>query len=154
VSKKRDKIQAELDKIRKDHGGFLNPHHVVAYAKNDKTALHRLFKWDDGAAARAYRLCQARQIIRVYVTVIPNDNASKMTRVVISVPSHRRKKLGYVSLDMAMADKDMRAELLNEARGDMIRFRTKYNRLHELSKVFEAMDQVIQNEDVASAAAP
>ena len=152
MSKKRDKIQAELERIRKDHGGFLNPHHVVAYAKSDKTALHRLFKWDDGAAARAYRLCQARQIIRVYVTVIPNGNAGKVTRVVISVPSNRRKGLGYMSLDVALGNKEMRAELLKEARADMVRFRTKYNRLHELSRVFEAMDQVI--EDVVPAAAP
>jgi hypothetical protein len=46
----------ELAKLKKR--GKLSPSDVVEFARDEKTALHSCFEWDDSVAAREYRLHQ------------------------------------------------------------------------------------------------
>lgn len=58
--------------------GRLTPPLVVASAKKKSSPLHDLFEWDDEKAGHAYRLKQARDLIRrVYVTVVRNNEEVK-----------------------------------------------------------------------------
>lgn len=128
----------ELELIRQQNGGILRPSDVVEFARNPDTALHSKFTWDDTTAAHQYRLWQAREIIRVVVTV--PDRATEPMRVYVSLTDDRQEDGGgYRTLTEVMRKKDMRAALLSQAHDDMDRFQTKYRQIEELAGVMTAM---------------
>lgn len=60
-------VQREhIDLIRRTTGG-LKPEDVLDDARNPNSPLHDCFTWDDTVAAEAYRLTQAKAVIRVAV---------------------------------------------------------------------------------------
>ena len=136
----RPEAAAELKRIAKASGGMLQPEVVVDCAKKKDSPLHEYFTWDDTEAAREYRLWQARSIIRVVVDVVPHTEIE--TRAFVSLQSDRNADRGYRGIVSVMSDADLQAELLEQARSDMTRFRLKYRILKELAGVFEAMDKV------------
>lgn len=132
-------IRNELETIKEQHGGMLDPADVVAFARNKKTALHGQFTWDDSKAAEEYRLWQARQIIRVQVMVVPDSNHT--VRAYVSL-SDDRGEGGYRDIRTVMANKDMRKSLMAQAMRDMQLFEQKYSVLEELAAVLAAMRNV------------
>lgn len=144
---KYELIQEELEEIAQANNGLLFPVSVVKYAKDEDTTLHSRFDWDDTSAAHAYRLEQARRIIRMHVTIIPE--AEKETRMFVSLMSDRIDGGGYrYTLDV-MSDLERRKELLGEAHRNFKTWQKRYTELKELSPVFEAMDTVFLSEPVA-----
>lgn len=126
--------------------GILRPADVVNHARSETSPLHGSFEWDDSAAAEQYRLWQARQIIRVVVSHAPSDPSKEM-RVFVSVtPDRDQSGGGYRSIESVMANAELRAQLLADAKADMIRFKTKYRDLSELADVFSAIDSVTGEE--------
>jgi len=78
--------------------GRLTPEEVVDEARDPDSPLHRYFEWDDSAAAEAWRLNQARSMIRwVHATVEYGE-----TKLVVPnyVRDMRKKpsEQGYVSI--------------------------------------------------------
>jgi hypothetical protein len=132
-------VVQELRRIAKSHGGVLNPHDVVEFARNEKTALHSKFTWDDAKAGHEYRLWQARQVIRVNVEVL--EGSKEPVKVFVSLRSDRGVN-GYRPLVSVMSNDEQRAELLQQAKDEADAWRVKYRRLIELVPVFEAMDRV------------
>ena len=51
IRDKTKEIQDELELIAEAHGGILYPRDVVEFAKDEETALHSQFTWDDSEAA-------------------------------------------------------------------------------------------------------
>lgn len=138
-----DAIAKELQRIARLNGGLLQPEAVVDAARNKTSPLHSRFEWNDGKAADAYRLWQARQLIRVSVTMIGGDEDQEPERAWVSLKSDRyEERGGYRSLVSVLSDEEMRAQLLHQAQEDMEGFREKYKRLQELSEVIEAMKRV------------
>ena len=137
-------IKEELEEIRKDNGGLLDPVLVVEYARDQRTLLHNKFEWDDSIAGEQYRIWQARQIIRLELTVINKQNNGDPIRTYVSLIADRKSEneKGYRSLIDVLSDEEMRSQLLEEAKRDMDIFKRKYRMLKELSEVFEAMDRV------------
>lgn len=132
--------QTELQALYARHG-VLRAEDVVEFARNPKTALHSAFTWDDGAAAREWRLLQARNIIRVHVTVL--DGAQEEYRVWVSLESDRKQAGGgYRALVDVMGDAKMRRQLLQQAQHDFKAWQRKYQQLRELEPVFAAMERV------------
>jgi len=129
---------AELEVIRKTHKGLLKPKDVVAFAKNPKTALHRMFEWDKDEAARKYRLVQAQEVIRVAVVVLPNTN--KSVRAYVSLQRDRNSGRGYRATKNVLSSAQMRQELINEALEDMHIFKMRYSTLKQLAGVLAAMN--------------
>lgn len=132
--------QAELEKIRKRHGGVLNPADVVEFARNERTALHSAFTWDDTEAAREYRLWQARQVIRVCVTV-RDEVKGPPIRTYVSLYEDRGEN-GYRLLDDVLSDEEMASRLLTQALGELNTWRAKYSQLQKLAPIFAAGEQV------------
>jgi|ERR1017187_9523967 hypothetical protein len=122
------------------HNGKLMPEDVVNAARPKTSPLHSHFQWDDTAAAKAFRLWQARQLIRVTVEYL--EEAQEKVEVFVSLSSDRKTGGGYRTTVEVLSDEEMRAELLESARKDMLLFKRKYRQLTELAKVFEAMDSV------------
>jgi hypothetical protein len=153
MTEQRKQIQQELELIRSQHGGVLRPEDVVKFARDERTALHSEFEWDDRKASAEYRLWQARTVIRVAVTVLPSPHSSdEPVRAYVSIVSDRvRPGGGYRALADVMSSEEQRAELLNEAIGEVKRWRRKYERLKELVPIFRAIDRVEQKQDVGVA---
>jgi hypothetical protein len=142
MEKMSNKILQELEGLAALHKGIVRPIDVVEYARNEKTALHGCFDWDDGSAADKYRLYQARQILRVTVTVLPRSEKKYRAFVSLS-PDRGEKGGGYRLTAKVLSDKDRRGQLLADALSEMTAFKVKYSVLEELAGVFAAMDKVI-----------
>ena len=139
--KTNDAVLRELQQIAKRHRGVLRPHDVVEFARDDSTALHSKFTWDDTEAANQYRLWQAREVIRVRVTVL--EKAGVEYRAFVSLGRDRiRPRGGYRVTADVLSDGEMRGELLSEALDELERFQIKYQKLTELAPVFEAAKKV------------
>lgn len=139
-------VHAELERLRKRHGGVLMPEQVIKAARPKTSPLHGSFDWDDTKAARKWRIEQARRLIRVFVAVIGNDGNKRETRMYISLSTDRNGQGGYRIIEDVLSDTEMRSTLLQDAYEDMGRFRQKYAALQELAEVFRAMEKVKRNQ--------
>jgi len=129
-------------KISKANGGMLSPQSVVSEARSVKHPLHECFQWDDKLAGDAYRLWQARQLIRVVVEIIPSSDG-KPINVFVSMKNDRHgENCGYRTMVDVMSDADMREQLLEQAFEELEVFKRKYQRLSELAPVFESVRRV------------
>jgi tRNA A37 N6-isopentenylltransferase MiaA len=136
-------IRNELTRLAAEHGGELQPKAVVDAARPDTSPLHNSFDWDDSEAAEKWRLQQARQLIRAVVIYEHVGKKSMPVRVFVSLtPDREENGAGYRLANVVLADAAHRQQMLSDALAEMQRFRLKYQRLSELAKVFEAMDEV------------
>ena len=139
-------IKQELEIIRNEGGGFLNPSKVVDYARDPATALHEYFEWDDTEAAHRYRLAQARALIRVAVIVGPTT--AETVRAYVSLSSDRRANGGYRAIADVLSDEIMKETLLADALHDLASFQRKYDSLRNvarLNRVFETIEDVVRS---------
>jgi hypothetical protein len=132
-------IVSELRRLASEHGGVLKPEVVVDAARDADSPLHSQFEWDDDKAAHAHRLWQARILIGRVVVSYDAPSGKVEHQVFVSLSPDRAKGEGYRVMAEAMADEDMRAQLLADAKAEMLSFRHKYARLTELGAVFDAM---------------
>lgn len=139
-----DRVRSELQSIQnRDKDGLLRPEAVVEFAKNKSTALHKKFEWSEAKAAIEYRLWQAREIINVFVTVLPHPEASGPVRAWVSLVSDRvAKGGGYRSVESVLSDDEKRAQLLSQALSDFKRVQQQYRLLNELDPIFRAISAV------------
>jgi hypothetical protein len=153
MTERRQQINEELEQIRRANGGLLRPEDVVKFARSTRTALHQEFEWDDAKASAEYRLEQARKVIRVAVDLLPSPYADQdPIRAYVSVVSDRvQPGGGYRAIGEVMTDDDLRAELVNEALGEVKRWRRKYERLRELVPIFRAIDKVEAKQEAVPA---
>lgn len=74
-------VSERLRELEKE--GRLDPQDVVDDARDESSPLHPFFEWDDNQAAAAYRLGQARQLIRrVKIEVTVRDVPLECVRYV------------------------------------------------------------------------
>jgi len=132
--------QKELEIIRNRSGGVLKPESVVEFARNPKTALNSWFNWDDTEAAKEYRLWQARQVIRVCVTVQESEEISPL-RTYVSLCEDRGKD-GYRLLTDVLSDEEMCEKLLQQALAEFKLWESKYRKLAELAPIFAAAKKI------------
>ena len=136
-----DAVKAELERLKA--GGVIKPADVVSFARNEDTALHACFTWDDGEAAQQYRLLEARNILRVYVTTEASDTSS--VRAFVSLTTDRTKEGGgYRSIADVMSDDTLRERMLADAFAQFKTMQQRYKSLQQLSKVWEAVDAAEQ----------
>jgi hypothetical protein len=138
-------IREELDRIREATGAdgldLIRAEDVVEFARDAGAypALHSRLDWDDATAGHAWRLHQARNLIRVTVTVLPSGN--EPVRAFVSLTTDRRAEGGgYRSLPSVLSDGERRRQMLADAFAELAVVRRKYATLAELAAVFEAID--------------
>ena len=137
----KQKIAKELESIKYKLGGVLRAADVVEFARNAETGLHQRFEWNDKEAGEKYRLQQAREIIRVHVTVVHEN--TKPVRAYVSLPNDRKAAGGgYRGIQEVIDNKTWRVQMLENAMSEMRAFRAKYSALKELVDVFQAMEAV------------
>lgn len=119
--------------------GMLTPNNLVEASRPDDAPLHKCFEWDDTVAAEKWRQTQAAYIIRsVEVTVEKSIEPTRAFVATVSDDSREYRSVGYI-----MRRADDREALLDSARRELLAFRRKYQTLHELSEVIDAIDGVI-----------
>ena len=130
-------IQVLID-LTERHHGYLKPQIVVKAAEPSTSPLHRFFEWDDTKAGRAYRIWQARQLLRqIYSYPIPTQPQQEV-QVFASLPADRSRSEegGYRLLTAVLSDAELRQQLLKAALEEMELFEKKYGLLKELAKLF------------------
>lgn len=137
---KMDKLQKELETIRKRGGGILKAEDVVSFAQNPKTALHSKFTWDDTEAAKQYRLWQAREVIRVCVTV--RSESKDAIRTYVSIAEDRYSGGGYRHIEDVLSNYDLHTQMLRDVLSEFRRVQMKHNRYTELQPIYDAIDEV------------
>jgi hypothetical protein len=133
------KIARELESIRSaDPDGVLRPEDVVEFARDPKSELHRQFEWNDSEAAAAYRLTQARQIIRVRVTMLDTGDGEETVRAYVSLYPPSR---GYEETADTLSTKRGRRDLILKLLDRMLNIAQSYA-LPELRPVVRAIAQM------------
>jgi len=132
--------RAELEEIRMAAGGVLKPEDVVEFARAEDTALHGAFCWDDTEAAKQHRLWQARQVIRVCVTISDKPKEQPI-RTYVSLYEDRGQD-GYRLLTDVLSDDEMREKLLSQALAELKTWQQKYKQLEKLAPIFAAAEKV------------
>ncbi|MEE8240129.1 MAG: hypothetical protein V3R16_02575 [Nitrospirales bacterium] len=139
----------ELERIRLTNGSMAKPQQVVNVARAEDSPLHDQFEWNDTLAAEQHRLHQARTMLRSILIVVEGEGEELLEPYYVHVEvlgSQEHKQSGYVPLRVAMADPDMRAQVLGNALRELEVFRRKYGQLIELKIVMEAIVRLTPEE--------
>lgn len=131
-------IAAErLTKIKKQNGE-ITPRAVVDDAVNPKSPLHPCFEWDDGKAADAHRLSQARKLIgSIVVAEVDDEPLSRETRAFVHITADSPR---YEPIEVAMRDDNMREEILNRAWQEIEIWQSRYSAYQEFVEIVDAID--------------
>jgi hypothetical protein len=134
---------AEMLRLKTNAGDRLTPKAVVNEARNPKNVLHPCFEWDNRKAGEEYRLWQARQLIRVFVTVLDEAPQAGPVNVFVSLTTDRKEPDGGYRMTVdVLKHVDQRAQLLEDAKREFVHWKTKYRLLHELAGIFAAAEKV------------
>lgn len=118
--------------------GCITPELVLKDAERERSPIHEFFEWDNTKAAAAYRLVQARVLIRVLVFVY-EDQDRKPTKVRAFVSVREGDGQSYVSLAKVNSDPVMLAEVTKRALGELDGFQRRYEQFAHLSTVMKAV---------------
>ncbi len=136
-------VGAHLEFLRQQEKGELTPHDVLKDAKNPNSPLHSYFEWSDTAAAEAYRLNQARGLIRAVVAVyVSEDKPAVRQKMFVhinepTVPHYR--ETGH-----AMSMQKTRDMVLKRAWQELQGWRERYKDLREFADLFPVIDEQIK----------
>lgn len=107
--------------------GELRPEMVVEHARDQQSALHDAFDWDDFEAAHKWRLHQARALIRCVVMV--KDQTEPAREVFVHVAEN-----GYHPVDVVIHKPDLYIEALQEALRRFKQAEAAYKRLKDAAE--------------------
>jgi hypothetical protein len=130
----------ELERIRTWNNGRLEAKAVVDASRDPGAPLHGIFEWNDRKAATAWRVEQAKYVIRsVEIVIDRGAEESPPIRAFVSV--QRDEDRSYTSTVHALAVPDLRAQVLDQAWRELEAWRRRHAELVELAKVFAVIDQ-------------
>lgn len=133
-------VGQHIEMLREKFRGELTPKDILDDARNDNSPLHSFFEWDDGEAAEAYRLQQARGLIRAVVAVYVHDDRPA-TRAKAYVHIAEPSAPHYRELSHAMSQKKTRKLVLERAWNELQSWRRRYADLKEFADLIEVIDE-------------
>lgn len=133
-----------IQRLYRQHHGLIPAEKLVEEAVSPNHPFHNDFDWNNGAAGHKWRVHQARNILRIFLTVIGNNKDAKECRMFVSLSSDRKNGGGYRATIDVLHDDELRSTMLADAKTEMLLFRTKYVVLSELSGVISAIDKVLE----------
>lgn len=128
----------------------VSPEDIVEAARPKGSPLHDRFTWDDTEAAHAWRIEQAKKILRVAVTVIEHKQESVTVRAFVSLPSDRGPERPYRTMESVLSDKSMRGEILARAQAEMDSWIRRYGQLSEAAEIMKRALAAIRRRKRAS----
>lgn len=134
-------VGKRLEFLRQRCKGELTPQDVVDDARNNNSPLHSFFEWNNTKAAEAYRLQQARGLIRAVVAVYTSpDKPARRMKAYVHIPEPGAPH--YRSVDHAMSQERTRDLVLRQAWREFQAWRRRYSELDEFAKLFETADHI------------
>lgn len=125
-------IGQELTRIKDANNGRLTPHAVVDEARSRQNPLHRHFEWNDKIAAEAFRLDQARALIRI-VRIEDTDDVDKPPRrAFVSVNEDGK---AYRGLDEVLSSQSLQLAVLVAAEKELRAFEARYSELLDICEL-------------------
>jgi hypothetical protein len=130
----REEKHALLEEIRNQHPEHkLQARDVVAVARSQTHPLHGYFQWDNTKAAEAFRLVQARNLIRSVVVLNPQDARPVMHPVYISLIRDRiQDGGGYRAMEDITTQDILTQEMLAAALRDLQAWASRYRMLERI----------------------
>lgn len=129
-----------LEELAAVHG-TITPKIILEDSRDEKAPLHPCFEWNDGKAAEAYRLQQAREILVSLKVTVEKGEKEIQTRAFVNVSMEDEKDGTFIAVGKALSAEDTRQVVLMRAMAELSYFRRKYETLTELSEVFLAIEQ-------------
>lgn len=132
------KIGEALAKITDANQGRLIPEDVVNAAKSPKSPLHPHFEWNDTVAAHAYRMDQARGIIRIIR--VEDADSGEIQPAYVSVS---QGGVAYRKVEEVVNSRELQLIVLQQAERDLRAFQKRYHMLNDIcAAVGEAVAKV------------
>jgi beta-galactosidase/beta-glucuronidase len=126
-----DAIRTRMQHLHDRDAGNLTPEAVVEDARNVKSPLHSLFEWDDTKAGIAWRIAQARAIIRAMTFITQSNETIIVAPYYIKNPDSRS---GYTSIRTLSTDQDRaRRAMVDEC----VRLRGMLERTRNVAKALQ-----------------
>ena len=116
----------------------LTPANVLELARDEDSALHDAFEWDNSVAAEKYRLGQARHLI-VSIVVRQDEDKAEESQRVFQISTERAH---YQPIRYFLENKDEHTRLLERAKGELYAIQKRYGNLAELEEVFDAINNL------------
>jgi hypothetical protein len=142
----KERLSAEehdaLERVAKDDvDGLIQPEMVVEMASDPASPLHKHFEWDDGKAAHAHRIAQARYLIARY-TITRIDEGPKYVNITIRKDDGSSRR-GYVAVERAVADPDLCGQIMADAKRGIVAYRNRLSAFERSRAVVGALDEAI-----------
>jgi hypothetical protein len=141
-------IAAALQQIMEQRGGKITAADVLEAASQEEHPLHKYFEWDDAAAAKHYRLNQARQIIKAVQYEVKTGQITIEIGAFVRIFNTDQLPRaapgpGYVALPVAVENVDFKEQTLSRALQELRSFQARYRTLSmvvtELKPLIEAI---------------
>lgn len=124
-----------LESLRAASGG-LSARLVVDDAKAEDSPIHDEFEWEDGHAADAWRLHQARNLINAVIVVVEGET-ERATRAFVVVTENEVDR--YESIHVVMGIPALKQQVLARALRELEAWERKYAELQEFAGVVGAI---------------
>lgn len=149
------KVLTEIE----EREGTVSPESFLEASRDEASATHNMFVWNDAEAAEKYRLGQSRciinqityevireepRVIDVDVEIIREEPKTyPLHSAFVNVaPKRISSPAVYVSTEKALNDNDMRHRVLMNALTEIKMYTNKYKNYVEFAKIFLAIDEV------------
>ncbi len=139
-----EKVFKELEKISEK-----TPMNIVEKAKNDKSEMHKCFTWDEGKAAEAWRLQEARQmvnhlVVKCDVITQKNEHVSVVINVFSSIPTDEGRR--FVKTSDGMNNEILKQMIVSEVQSLLSQAKIKMtaHKIFFAAKHFEEVDILIE----------
>ncbi len=127
------RIGVALAEIADQQKGRLTPKAVVDAARASRHPLRPFFEWNDTAAADAYRLDQARMLIRSIVVIDDDAEAGDAKPAFLSISDHGGTS--YRSMQEVLDSVELQSAVLAAAERDLAAFEKRYRQLQDICEI-------------------
>lgn len=131
-------VEVELEKIRLKNSGVITPEAVVSAAKKPTNPLHDYFQWNDSAAAKDWRIEQARRLIRSVQVITTTSTRTFNVPKYVRDPRQGQEQ-GYAALVEIRDEADVAAEALGY---ECVRAAALLTRARDIAEVLGLSEQV------------
>ena len=137
------RVGEEIERLRVTDG-TIAPERIVDHARQPTSVLHGYFTWDDSAAAEAFRVQQARHLLRSIVVVQADGvDVKAPVRAFVALRQAAQDAVddgadeatvgSYTSISAAVRVVRYREQMLRDALRDLNAYRLKYQLLSDIS---------------------
>lgn len=120
--------------------GHLTPQATVEAARDPQSPLHPHFEWDDQVAADAYRLDQARHLIRL---IRVSDDTRETDPPAFMSVNEGKAGTSYRTIGDVLNSVSLQDAVLKAAERDLLAFEQRYKRLEDICDIIRSAREKI-----------